>query len=533
MAFTGKLGTADSRPGNLVPGFGSTSAGPQTYDESATLAGVSAFSVLEGMTFQRSLSLDVTSNFILAVQDNKFFTLTLAAIADFSSVLFYLPGADLTLSSSSEFAILSGGMFNPSISFSGSASFFSPGGAVYTNTAELANIAGFDPLAGFGYFKDITLDAIADTAQSEIYVQNLSTTLDAIADFASTHTYVAGASLTLAGSSALSAVDDASVFNSLVLAGFANFNIENIYAILLDVNASAGFLVDRQYIAANNSNNPLPVQSGLSFQSQLVALRTALSTLSLTQTARGFRSGNTLSQSLVLSHSVSVQKVRNESITHTLALTDLVERIVPASNTLVFSQLASVTRVRNQSIVQTLVLTHSATRTSVYNRTASNTLVFPQFYTPINTSIILPVVNVNLKPRHCIIRLSVPEASIILPCPLFGDVEIYSGLFTTKRTMNGDTFNYIRNGTNLDTLRYSFIMGRKKSLELRSFFDQFSDRQITMENWKGEVWLVNITSNPLELTKTARWTNGSTGDPSYNQREKVEVALEFEGIKLY
>ncbi len=88
--------------------------------------------------------------------------------------------------------------------------------------------------------------------------------------------------------------------------------------------------------------------------------------------------------------------------------------------------------------------------------------------------------------------------------------------------MTGKTYTYVRKCT-LERLKYSFQIGTYKAYELENFLINNSHKIITLINWKGETWAVNIMNNPIELNIAARWQN--TG-------ERHDVTLEFEGIKL-
>lgn len=130
-------------------------------------------------------------------------------------------------------------------------------------------------------------------------------------------------------------------------------------------------------------------------------------------------------------------------------------------------------------------------------------------------------------PPYC--TLQVPELAITLPASEFNDSEAYAGMFTIRRSMNGRTVTYVHR---LDTskLKYEFVMGLPKMYELENYLINYNSRIHTLTNWKGELWYVFITNNPMELISKSRYTN-DRGD-SFDDREKVMVTLEFEGTRI-
>lgn len=128
------------------------------------------------------------------------------------------------------------------------------------------------------------------------------------------------------------------------------------------------------------------------------------------------------------------------------------------------------------------------------------------------------------------VTLQVPQLGIILPAPEFDDSQAYSGMFNIRRSMNGATYTYIHR-LNTSKLKYDFVIGIPKSYELENYLLNYNSMVHTMTNWKGEIWIVFITNNPMEMISKQRWTN-DRGD-SYDDREKVTVTLEFEGTRIH
>ncbi len=97
---------------------------------------------------------------------------------------------------------------------------------------------------------------------------------------------------------------------------------------------------------------------------------------------------------------------------------------------------------------------------------------------------------------------------------------------TLKRSMNGIKRTYIKPNSR-NKILYTFRTDRQKSLEFRQFYiDNFSNmiNQVTMTNFKGEVWVGYITIDP-SFVKKARW------GPCIGDNE-VNIAFEFEGYRV-
>jgi hypothetical protein len=88
--------------------------------------------------------------------------------------------------------------------------------------------------------------------------------------------------------------------------------------------------------------------------------------------------------------------------------------------------------------------------------------------------------------------------------------------------MTGDTFTYVRKGR-VEKVQYTFHVGSHKAYEMQRYLLSHAAKLHTMYNWKGEVWKVYITNNPVEFVNAERWQN---------KGERVEFTLEFEGVKV-
>jgi hypothetical protein len=114
------------------------------------------------------------------------------------------------------------------------------------------------------------------------------------------------------------------------------------------------------------------------------------------------------------------------------------------------------------------------------------------------------------------------EASIIIPAAEFDDKENALGDMKIKRSMDGTRRTYV-NRTNSRRLAYTFDMTREKGMELQAFLETYNAEHLRLHNWKGEIWDVQLMTNPLEFTQNRRF------DP---EGANCAINLEFEGVKL-
>jgi len=144
--------------------------------------------------------------------------------------------------------------------------------------------------------------------------------------------------------------------------------------------------------------------------------------------------------------------------------------------------------------------------------------ILPLNYTPI----IIPGLIGTKTKEKCIFKIVVPARAIVLPCPLFGDSENYTGEISPKKTINGQTYVYIKK-TTTDTLQYTFTIDTQKRFELLKFVEDFNTELMTVYNHKSEIWKVFLTNNPISADSKGRYDLCG---------EKFDVVLEFEGIKV-
>lgn len=238
----------------------------------------------------------------------------------------------------------------------------------------------------------------------------------------------------------------------------------------------------------------------------------------------------TITQTFVIGQIALQGHIHNLTTSNTLVFTHQAIRVhvESAENTFVINQFLTISgRIRRQSASNLLVFNQNTNRILNAVRSASNQLIFNagfRKYSQIGDIFVqLPSADFIVVPKECFTILESSSRSIVLPCPRFDDTQEWSSLnINLKRSILGDTRTYVRRG-GLTKLKYSFWLGRLKSLELRQFILDFIDENITMTNFKGEVWFGHILNNPLDLMPKQRY------EP---ERERVEVTLEFEGIKL-
>ena len=84
--------------------------------------------------------------------------------------------------------------------------------------------------------------------------------------------------------------------------------------------------------------------------------------------------------------------------------------------------------------------------------------------------------------------------------------------------MNGSVQTHVKTNDNRRLTQTFRMLDRQKAVEVVEFFKYYNSDKIRLTNWKGEIWKVNLLTNPIDFVKTGRF--------------RTDVSLEFEGIKL-
>ena len=240
----------------------------------------------------------------------------------------------------------------------------------------------------------------------------------------------------------------------------------------------------------------------------------AVSYLGFNQFARGTKR---LTQSAASSLTLSQDLVRDrtiEDLDHSLTLVQTAQgmKIAPraVSTSLAMTQSVAVSTTLVRGITQTL--------------TFLNSHQVPTGIAGHDTVDVPNVQGVLIKHGTCLVILQNGNLAIVLPCPEFGDSEGGTGSINIKRTMAGGRRVY-KKGSTASKLSYQFIIDRKKAIELRNFILQSNTAFLRMENWKGELWAVQMVNNPFSFGEDAAWLNSTGGNRS-------SITLEFQGVRL-
>lgn len=200
------------------------------------------------------------------------------------------------------------------------------------------------------------------------------------------------------------------------------------------------------------------------------------------------------------------------------------------SETLIINQTLSCLKVIPKGISEHLTINETLVRNgSVFNRTINEVLPLKggmlRYLSSTNNSqySIREVEIVKVSKKCMIILQGVGNGTvIILPCPQMGDKEKNLHSQVVKRSMTGLLYTYVRKNA-LQQLTYTFVLGRPMAYDLQDFVDQNIANVITLTNWKGEIWKVQITTNPLDFIGKSLFEN---------EGERWEVTIEFQGIRV-
>lgn len=132
---------------------------------------------------------------------------------------------------------------------------------------------------------------------------------------------------------------------------------------------------------------------------------------------------------------------------------------------------------------------------------------------PVATGIIVSATLMSIRGQHGV---------IVLPAAQLGDAVANIGKVEVRQSMDGTAFSYIQQ-TDRKKLTYKWLLSHLKMYELRTFVRSSISDLLTMENWKGERWMVKITKNPFEFQNQGVWER---------DKEFAEVEMTFEGVKI-
>lgn len=244
----------------------------------------------------------------------------------------------------------------------------------------------------------------------------------------------------------------------------------------------------------NLSTSSLLIFNQLATFKRVLLTRTTISPLSLTQT---------------VDYAFPVESILNlvQEAIHTP------NPVTIASNTLSLSQQVSVNFATILLASNQLILTQVVDPDFIFNRSLTSNLNFEQ--SQIIGQRIFDFVVLQAP-------FNKTETETLLPTPLFQDIQNRLHIVNTRKSIDNIKYTYVKkSGT--QRLAYTFRLTREKSLELKAFIDAHIDDEWRMQNWKGEIWKVFLSNNPIDFIATRR------GFPC---GDEVDVSLEFEGVKL-
>lgn len=222
-------------------------------------------------------------------------------------------------------------------------------------------------------------------------------------------------------------------------------------------------------------------------------------------------------------------KVLTRSLSQSLSLTqELVQEyhLKDADNTLSLSQTVAVSKRAPRSVINQLHLNHAVVLSTTLKRGIMQTLVFKDAhdkYTGIQDREFVSIPTLQVVKIRQIVVLQSDTLTIVLPSPEFNDAQGGTGKINIKRTMSGGRRVYTRENVT-SKLNYQFVIDRKKAIELRNFILNSNTKFLTMTNWKGEIWAVQMTNSPFSFGEDAAWI----GSPGGN---KSSITLEFVGVQ--
>lgn len=495
-----------------IDGIGSVSTrGGTVFDNTLTIAGIDAFTAIGGI---------VTNN-----------TVTIAATDSATTDFVYIPGTSLDVDAS--VTVDPGLVINAVLTIAGIA-FCDRAPENIIESVAIAS-AGAATITQFtvSYEGLLEIDGIADFDFLVVGKINLSITVSATDSLTSAVEVDFNPAVVITAQDAITNATIQNAFLTLPINVTSYLFVEGYYNNLEIVSVDS--TIEATTESSVQTENPAGIGSLLATatvtHNQIVS-----QTIVYGQSVTQVKDNNNPDQTITFTQTATSSVIRVHNVSQTLTFTQLASAIRDLKSHLIMSQAVSYKVTHNVSVTQTILFNQNTTKQGTMSRSASNTLVFNPPTTqsvPITTQrfpggpgqgLTIPKSTVTVTVQNDLNRrviLSVAGDVIVLPTPQLGDTESYSGTMTLKRTQNGDTYTYIKRSP-LKSLKYTFFLDRDKSLELRRFLILHNSELINMINWKGEVWLVNLTNNPFDLTANARYQP---------KGERVDVELDFQGIK--
>ena len=243
-----------------------------------------------------------------------------------------------------------------------------------------------------------------------------------------------------------------------------------------------------------------------------------------------------LSHTLTISQSVSGGLIHNESASDTLTITDSAVSARLVEDTLIITDSAVGILGFEEGIASdTLSITDLAELDTILSLSASNILTITD---TVNLDLVTSksifdnlyfidqAFGILLNSKKYVL-LQAPydfiQTTLVLPSPLFQDTENLISNINLRRSMNGQTYTYVKSSDS-KILKYTFSLPRMKGVALEEFCRSYNSTPIKLTNWKGEVWNVQIMTNPTDFVETGRY------EPT---TDRTDVNLEFEGTKVY
>ena len=494
-----------------------------SYDNSLTISGSSAYASIGLLTISPTLTLTTQGETLGSPFGIYLPTLTVAGISDVTQVGAIRWSPTLTVGGVSDLTRVVGGSYSSSVSVGAVGQVAGVAGLHYFVQLPIEGFAATSQVVGFSFTDTLAIDGLAATAQAEQYVKNATLTIDGISDLTIAHLYTAGASLVIAGVANLTRVGNRNSNETVLLNTLSVFFVENIYEFLYLLTSVGQVSTAGDRLTGNALSQS--ASGAMSVACTGVFRRSVTQTLVMTQLARALKSVIVTAQTLTMTHLATYSIIFTRSVTHTLTMTQQAVAFRECRQTLVMSQSVVCVKSKHLTVTQTLALTQVLHRNIIVGRVLTDTLVFFEGQpkdSGIGVDLTSPSAVATLVPRSCLVIIGVPEQTVILPCPQFGDSEAYQGQVNLKRTMTGDTFTYVRKGR-VEKLQYTFHVGTHKAYEMQRYLLSHAAKLHTVYNWKGEVWKVYITNNPVEFSAAERWQN---------KGERHEFTLELEGIKV-
>lgn len=175
---------------------------------------------------------------------------------------------------------------------------------------------------------------------------------------------------------------------------------------------------------------------------------------------------------------------------------------VSADDTITLTENTTTNRLRTVRASDLVVLTESFARRGTFTRYGGDYLV-------VTDAIVAPkVFNGCNQKENKTVQIGGPRAIILLPKPQLDDSEQLNHELVSIRSESGANTIRLLKRRSVRDLTWSFRLQRNKAQLLKDFCDLEIGNELTIRDWRNNVYRGWLDSNPIVFVGTGKWNDG-------------------------